>query len=182
MNTAAFLRAGTVVTISVGLIYYLLGEGSRPSDGVDSGHGKERKRHGKERKRRGGGRANGSVDDGSPSRKAPPPPQTPGSQPSAGESVVRAAFDVGSGATKVAIGQCMRVNNGDDFSSYTVCLPLLHEDYREVLLRHSLTRDKRIPDATLEKCFHVLSTYAAECRARGCRPVQGTQGTKKATT
>jgi hypothetical protein len=156
------IRSVVAATASAGLLYYLLGlgGGGGGSDSVDR-----------------------SGDDGGDGGSGGTPRGGGGgerkSRPTQAETVVvRAAFDVGSGATKIAVGRCTQIpGDGNDgngkngrFASYAVRLPLLHQDYREVLLRHSLTHDGLLAEATLEKCFRVLSGYVKACRAHGCRP------------
>ena len=84
------------------------------------------------------------------------PSTTPTPNPTTTRSVVRAAFDVGSGATKFAVATVS--------SDLRVGL-IRTKDNREVLLKHSMV-DQIIPTSALAKCFDTLSEYVD--RAKDC--------------
>lgn len=126
----------------------------------------------------------GKVEHKKLQASSPPRSPTNLSQASPGDCLFRAAFDVGSGATKIAIAQCVpnkSLNAGTDegtspgsgIQSYNVCMPLLHEDYQEVLLRHSLNPEGFIAQETLDRCYRVLSGYAQKAREIGCSEMFG---------
>ena len=84
------------------------------------------------------------------------PSTTPTTPTTATRTVVRAAFDVGSGATKFAVATVS--------SDLRVGL-IRTEDNREVLLKHSMV-NQILPPSALTKCFRTLSEYVE--RAKDC--------------
>ena len=90
-------------------------------------------------------------------------------------SVIRAAFDVGSGATKVAIATIETTTTTIDGlpSSFVNVGNILYEDNREVLLRHSLTNDNILPKAATDQCFQVLAEFVATAKQLGATEFVG---------
>ena len=99
----------------------------------------------------------------------PATPPRPSSSAAAADSAdsadsatfVRAAFDIGSGATKVLVARVDRATLA------VVSRPPLYQGYREVLLRHALTADGELPAAALNQCLQVLREFVAEANALG---------------
>ena len=75
-------------------------------------------------------------------------------------TVIRAAFDVGSGATKFAVAAV-----GSDLSVG----PILTEDNREMLLKHSMV-NQILPQSALDKCYGILCEYVD--RAKEYRTIE----------
>ena len=89
---------------------------------------------------------------------------------------IRAAFDVGSGATKFAVAavdsstDCLPL--GGASSSVTLVGPILTEDNREVLLKHALVNG-RISDKALQECYATLQEYVQRALQKGATELIG---------
>ena len=78
--------------------------------------------------------------------------------------VVRAAFDVGSGSTKVAVATIEVSSKNSKHLSTGV--PMLEEE-REVLMKHALLPDGSLPKEATDLCFSVLQEYVERARKLG---------------
>jgi hypothetical protein len=85
-------------------------------------------------------------------------------------SVIRAAFDVGSGSTKVLVGT---VEGSSSHPNHQTVSKVLLEQQKEVLLRHALTRGKMLPTTATDQCFQVLEEFVRMAKDLGATEFVG---------
>ena len=104
-----------------------------------------------------------------------PRPATPTSAPRQAvaeeETVVRAAFDAAAAPPRLqsSVHPDLRRPSGCRFPTFAVNTPVLYEDYREVLLRHSLTR-RRPLTLRSTSAFRCCQSFETSVNSLGADP------------